>query len=149
MQFAIALLAGILFGAGLTVAQMVDPQKVLNFLDVAAIATGTWDPTLLFVFAGALPTMFAAYCLQRKMPKPAYDAAFRLPARSDIDAPLVIGSAVFGIGWGLCGVCPGPAVAALSIAGSGLANVAIFVAAMMAGIALTLVRPSAGAVAKP
>lgn len=138
MPFIAALLAGALFGAGLTVAQMVDPLKVLNFLDVAGIAKGTWDPTLLMVFIGALPTMFIAYQIRlRRLSRPALAAAFSIPQRTDIDARLVGGSAVFGVGWGLAGVCPGPGIAALALAGGQITNVAMFVAAMLVGIVLS------------
>ena len=134
MPILIALAAGMLFGAGLTVAQMVDPQKVLNFLDIAAIRTGRWDPTLLFVFAGALPVMFAAYQWQRRMGAPAFAERFDVPTRRDIDTPLVAGSALFGVGWGLCGICPGPALAALALIGADMAMLALFVASMLAGM---------------
>ena len=138
MQVIAALIAGAMFGAGLTIAQMVDPQKVLDFLDVAGMAKGTWDPTLLMVFIGALPTMFLAYQLRElRLSKPALAAFYSVPQRSDIDARLVGGSVVFGIGWGLLGVCPGPAVTALALAGSHLADVGLFVAAMLAGIVLS------------
>jgi uncharacterized protein len=140
MQIIAALIAGAIFGAGLTIAQMVDPLKVLNFLDVAGIAKGTWDPTLLMVFIGALPTMFIAYQIrQMRLSKPALAAAFSIPERRDIDARLVGGSAIFGIGWGLAGVCPGPAITALALAGGQLANVGMFVVAMLAGIMLSWV----------
>lgn len=132
MQVIAALIAGAIFGAGLTVAQMVDPQKVLNFLDVAGIAKGTWDPTLAMVFVGALPTMFLAYQIrQRRLSRPP------LSQRTDIDARLVGGSAIFGIGWGLAGVCPGPVLAALALPAGQIANVGIFVAAMLGGIMLS------------
>jgi uncharacterized membrane protein YedE/YeeE len=145
MQVVAALIAGLLFGAGLTIAQMVDPQKVLGFLDVAGIAKGTWDPTLLMVFIGALPTMFLAYQIrQMRLSKPVLAAFYSVPRRSDIDARLVGGSAVFGIGWGLAGVCPGPAVTALALAGSHLAGVGLFVAAMLAGIVLSWLLAPAG-----
>ncbi len=144
MQVLAALVAGALFGAGLTVAQMVDPQKVLGFLDVAGIANGTWDPTLLMVFMGALPTMFVAYQLRdRCLSRPALSAYFAVPQRNDIDARLVLGSAVFGAGWGLVGVCPGPAVTALALAGDRIGTMAIFVVAMLAGIVVSwLVAPA-------
>lgn len=138
MTLVVALLAGVLFGAGLTIARMVDPNKVLNFFDFAAIPAGTWDPTLMFVFLGALPVMFVAFRLQRRMAKPAFDVKFRIPDRSDIDAPLVFGAALFGIGWGLVGLCPGPSIAALALAGPALSDLAIFIAAMLAGMAISL-----------
>lgn len=138
MQLLAALLAGAIFGAGLTIGQMVDPQKVLNFLDLARISNGTWDPTLLMVFIGALPTMFLAYQLRRLgLSRPALAASYSLPQRGDIDTRLVGGSAVFGIGWGLAGVCPGPAVTSLALAGGQLGSVAMFVVAMLAGIMLS------------
>lgn len=136
-QVVIALLAGVLFGAGLTVAQMVDPQKVLGFLDIAAMKSGGWDPTLLGVFAGALPVMFIAYAIQRKMAKPALAPAFMLPAKTAVDLPLVVGSATFGVGWGIAGICPGPALASLPIAGEALPDFALFTISMLAGVALS------------
>lgn len=138
MTLIIALLAGCLFGAGLTVAQMVDPQKVLNFFDFAAIPTGGWDPTLMFVFLGALPVMFVAFRIQRRLTKPAFDIKFRIPDRSDIDASLVFGAALFGVGWGLVGMCPGPSVTALAIAGPSTGDLVIFIASMLAGMAISL-----------
>jgi hypothetical protein len=136
MRILIALFAGMLFGAGLTVAQMVNPMKILNFLDIAAIFTGRWDPTLLFVFAGALPVMFVAYVLQRRLSRPLLADRFEIPTRSEIDRPLVAGAAIFGIGWGLAGLCPGPAVASLAIARDSLGSIALFILAMIAGMAL-------------
>ena len=109
MQVFAALIAGAIFGAGLTVAQMVDPRKVLDFLDVAAIPKGTWDPTLSMVFIGALPTMFLAYQIRlRWLSQPVLATCYSIPRRTDIDARLIGGSAIFGIGRGLVGVCPGP-----------------------------------------
>ena len=137
MPIIAALVAGVLFGAGLTVSQMVDPRKVLDFLDVAGIAKGTWDPTLLLVFAGALPPMFVAYAIQRRQSRPLIEPVFQIPNRTEIDARLVGGSAIFGIGWGIAGVCPGPALTALALAGSQIGNVVLFVAAMIAGIMLS------------
>ena len=142
MQLLIALFAGALFGAGLTVAQMVNPQKVLNFLDVAAIPAGKWDPTLIFVFAGALPVMFIAYRLQKIMTKPAYNVDFKIPVRTSIDASLVAGAAIFGVGWGLGGICPGPSIAVLPLVTSGLANLLVFLAAMIAGIGVAVLLRS-------
>lgn len=143
MQIVVALLSGFLFGAGLTVSQLVNPQKVLGFLDIAAIRTGGWDPTLLFVFAGALPVMFAAYQIQRRMTRPALAPEFDIPARRDIDLPLVLGSATFGVGWGLVGICPGPSLTSLPLAGEALGTFALFAASMLAGIVLALcLKPS-------
>ncbi len=138
MQVFAALIAGAIFGAGLTVAQMVDPRKVLDFLDVAAIPKGTWDPTLSMVFIGALPTMFLAYQIRlRWLSQPVLATCYSIPRRTDIDARLIGGSAIFGIGWGLVGVCPGPGLAALTLAGGQIAEVGTFVAAMLGGIMLS------------
>ena len=142
MQILISLFAGALFGAGLTVARMIDPRKVLDFLDVAGIRNGTWDPTLLMVFAGALPTMFIAYAIQRRMAEPMLATAFSIPSRTGVDAQLVAGSAMFGIGWGLVGICPGPALTAIAVAGSQIGSVALFVGAMAAGIMLSWLLPA-------
>lgn len=145
MQILVALVAGALFGAGLTVAQMVDPLKVQGFLDVAGIAKGTWDPTLMMVFVGALPVVYVAYAIQRRMRQPIVAAAFQIPTRSDIDARLVGGSALFGIGWGLAGICPGPAMTAFALAGTQITALLVFVAAMIAGILLSrLLVPGRG-----
>jgi len=124
-----ALLAGLLFGLGLTVSQMVNPAKVLNFLDIA----GHWDPSLAFVLAGAVTTAFAGFRLAGRRAKPLFDESFQPPSMTRIDGRLLLGAALFGIGWGLVGLCPGPAVAALTQ--DGLA-VVFFVAAMLAGMAL-------------
>ena len=107
-----------------------------------ASPAGTWDPTLLMVFVGALPPMFLAYRVRDLwLPKPALAAFYSVPQRTRIDARLVGGSAIFGIGWGLAGVCPGPALTALPLAGGQLVNYAIFVAAMIAGIMLSWLLP--------
>lgn len=122
-------IAGALFGAGLTVSQMVNPDKVISFLDI----TGSWDPSLAFVMGGALIVTFIGYKLILKNAAPFFEEKFRLPTRKDIDAPLIIGAALFGVGWGLAGLCPGPALASLSFAGY---NGAIFVASMLVSIIL-------------
>jgi uncharacterized membrane protein YedE/YeeE len=150
MRILAAVVAGLLFGAGLTVSQMVDPRKVLDFLDVGGIAKGTWDPTLMMVFVGALPVMFAGYALQRRMRRPLAGPAFLVPRPGAVDARLLIGSTLFGVGWGLAGVCPGPAVTSLALAGGQIVSVLLFVAAMVAGIMLSwLVAPSAGSTSPP
>ena len=120
-------IAGLLFGAGLTLSQMVNPDKVISFLDVA----GNWDPSLGFVMASALTVTFVGYKFVLKKPAPFFDTKFRLPTRNDIDPPLILGAALFGIGWGLAGLCPGPALSSLSFAG---VNSFIFVAAMLVSI---------------
>ncbi|MDA1343721.1 MAG: YeeE/YedE family protein [Proteobacteria bacterium] len=110
----VALISGILFGAGLTLSQMTNPEKVLNFLDIA----GNWDPSLVFVMIGSLAvtSLFFRKILNR--PRPLFDKEFYLSSKSVIDRPLLIGAAIFGIGWGISGYCPGP-----SVAGLGLGNV--------------------------
>jgi uncharacterized protein len=124
-----ALVSGLVFGLGLAVSGMMNPAKVIGFLDVA----GDWDPTLAFVMIGALLVAVPAYRFIPKRPRPVLEEGFDLPKKQAVDRPLVLGSALFGIGWGLVGFCPGPAVAAL---GTGLAPVLAFVAAMLAGMAL-------------
>jgi uncharacterized protein len=108
---ATAAVSGLLFGAGLYVSQMVDPLKVLRFLDFTAIPSGGWDPSLAFVMLGAIPVMFLAIRFGRRRATPLFDASFHEPEFRKIDAPLVIGAALFGVGWGMSGVCPGPAIA--------------------------------------
>lgn len=143
--FAVPLVAGLLFGAGLTLSQMVDPSRVLGFLDFAGIADGTWDPTLAFVIAGALGVTAVGYRFAFRRAAPLRAASFRLPDRSDIDARLVVGAAIFGVGWGLAGYCPGPAIASLAF---GSLEIAVFVPAMLAGMALFRLfdRPGTSAV---
>ncbi|KPH81588.1 YeeE/YedE family protein [Bosea vaviloviae] len=126
----VALLSGALFGYGLSLSGMVDPARVLGFLD---IASGHWDPSLMFVLGGAVCVAFVAVAIQRRLPKPVLDTQFHIPERTDIDARLVGGSLLFGIGWGLAGFCPGPALSALT---TGLTPVLLFVAAMIAGMLL-------------
>ncbi len=107
----VALLAGILFGVGLSLSQMINPQKVLAFLDVF----GHWDPSLALVMGGALAVTIPAYYFILRDPAPMIAEKFYLPDNTAIDKQLVLGAALFGIGWGVAGYCPGPAVAALSI----------------------------------
>jgi uncharacterized membrane protein YedE/YeeE len=125
----VPLLAGMMFGAGLMLGGMTDPARVRGFLDLF----GAWDPTLAFVMGGAVLVMALAWMLQKQMQRPAFAEGFALPDRSDITPRLVGGSALFGIGWGIAGLCPGPGFAALAIAP---ASAAIFVAAMLAGMLL-------------
>jgi uncharacterized membrane protein YedE/YeeE len=124
-----ALAAGLLFGAGLTFSGMTDPQRVRGFLDLF----GRWDPTLAFVMGGAVLVMALAWRLRGRMRHPLFAEKFVLPGRSDLDAQLILGSALFGIGWGLAGLCPGPAIASLALAP---AAVLPFVAAMLAGMGI-------------
>lgn len=125
----VPLVSGTIFGAGLTVGGMTDPARVRGFLDLF----GAWDPTLAFVMGGAVLVMAAAWAIQRRMARPMFEPSFSLPDRTDITPRLVGGSALFGIGWGIAGLCPGPGLAALAIAP---APAAIFVIAMLAGMAL-------------
>ena len=131
-----ALLSGTLFGLGLAISQMINPAKVLAFLDVA----GHWDPSLALVMASALAVMALAWRWQRRQPA-ALSRDFRLQGLNHIDAPLVIGSMLFGTGWGLVGYCPGPAISSLALLSL---KPLIFVAAMLAGMALFQVFPSRG-----
>lgn len=126
---AAALASGLVFGLGLAVSGMMNPAKVIGFLDVA----GDWDPTLAFVMVGALLVAVPAYRFIPRRGRPVLEEEFSLPKTKAVDAPLVGGSALFGVGWGLVGFCPGPAIAAL---GTGLLPVFAFVAAMLAGMAI-------------
>ena len=132
----VSLLAGMLFGAGLYVSQMMNPAKVLGFLDFA----GEWDLTLATVMIGALAAAAPGFALARARRLPLLGGKFQIPTRSDIDPPLLAGAALFGLGWGLSGFCPGPAIAAL---GTGITGVYIFAAAMIAGMLLHRIVPSA------
>jgi uncharacterized membrane protein YedE/YeeE len=125
----VALFAGALFGLGLAVSGMTNPAKVIGFLDFA----GGWDPTLAFVMGGALLVTIPAFRLILGRPRPILAGDFALPAKSTLDARLLGGAALFGVGWGLSGFCPGPAVVALV---TGLTPVFAFVAAMVAGMVL-------------
>lgn len=142
MRMLVALLSGTIFGVGLAVSGMMSPAKVIGFLDVA----GDWDPTLAFVMGGALLVTMPAFRVILKRPYPVLGDRFAVPATRPVDGKLVGGAAVFGVGWGLSGFCPGPAVAALAPALiTGLAPVFAFVAAMLAGMALyqwTFERPA-------
>jgi uncharacterized protein len=128
-QIAVALLAGLLFGAGLALSGMGDPARVRSFLDLF----GAWDPTLAFVMGGAMIPMAIAWIIQKRMPQPLACDSFDLPGTTLLDRKLVAGAALFGAGWGIGGLCPGPAVADLAIAP---ASAGIFVAAMLVGMGL-------------
>jgi uncharacterized membrane protein YedE/YeeE len=121
-----AFLAGTLFGLGLSISEMINPARVIGFLDV----TGRWDPTLIFVMAGALLITGTVFPVILRRRTPYLAKRFELPTKTKIDRPLLFGAVIFGVGWGLAGFCPGPAVAALA---SGSAGVLVFVAAMLAG----------------
>lgn len=138
-----AFLIGALFGIGIAISGMANPAKVLNFFDIA----GTWDPSLLFVMGGALVTAAIGYrVVFGARPKPLFENSYALPTSRRIDAELVGGSAVFGIGWGISGFCPGGAIPAL---GLGYAETFIFIAAMMAGIVVARVLKARTAQAAP
>lgn len=124
-----ALLAGIVFGGGLALSDMVNPARVLAFLDLF----GAWDPTLAFVMGGAVIASAAGYLVSRRMRAPLFDRSFFLPENRVLDARLFSGATLFGIGWGLVGFCPGPAIAGLVF---GLWQPWLFVAAMLAGMVL-------------
>jgi uncharacterized membrane protein YedE/YeeE len=129
MRLFSSLLCGLLFGAGLLISGMTQPAKVLGFLDIF----GRWDPTLAFVMAGALTVTAGGYVLARRQERPFLAPRHLWPTRKDIDRPLVAGAVLFGIGWGLVGFCPGPALANLA----GLSpRVILFVLAMIGGMAL-------------
>lgn len=125
----VALASGTIFGAGLALGGMTDPARVRGFLDLF----GAWDPTLAFVMGGAVMVMALAWIVQRSMQRPLFAEAFALPNRSDLTPRLIGGSALFGIGWGIAGLCPGPGFAALAIDAP---SAAIFLAAMLAGMML-------------
>ena len=127
MAVAFAFVAGLMFGLGLIVSGMANPAKVLGFLDLA----GKWDPTLLVVMAGAIAIGLAAFTLARRRTLSAIGLPMQLPTARTIDSPLVVGSLVFGMGWGLAGFCPGPALVAL---GAGYSKAVVFVAAMLLGM---------------
>jgi uncharacterized membrane protein YedE/YeeE len=129
MRIIFSILAGIIFGAGLALSDMVNPARVLNFLDIA----GSWDPTLIFVMAGGLTITTLGYRLVFRRRSPLFSDKFNLPTAQQIDLPLVAGAAVFGVGWGLAGICPGPALADLATLEP---QVLLFVVAMLAGMVL-------------
>ncbi|MGV6875145.1 DUF6691 family protein [Pseudochelatococcus sp. B33] len=127
MNVIVNLLVGLLFGVGLVISGMANPAKVLNFLDLF----GTWDPSLAFVMGGAVIVAFIGFRLALGRGRPVFDTAFHLPTKQDIDRPLVLGAALFGIGWGLGGFCPGPAFVAI---GLGAPGTYAFVPAMLVGM---------------
>ncbi|MDO1581731.1 YeeE/YedE family protein [Rhizobium oryzicola] len=128
-QIGAALFCGALFGFGLSLSGMLDPARVQGFLDIF----GAWDPSLIFVLGGAVTVAFAGMGLVRRMGHPVFADSFQLPTKTKVDMPLILGSALFGIGWGLGGFCPGPALASLSL---GYGTVAIFVVTMAVGMIL-------------
>jgi hypothetical protein len=141
------LAAGLLFGAGLALSQMIDPAVVLAFLDVAAIASGGWNPALALVMIGALAVTTVGYRLVFRRGRPLFEAGFSVPTTRVIDRPLLTGATLFGLGWGLVGYCPGPAIAGLGFGGG---KTWAFVAAMLAGmVAYHMFVERIGAAAAP
>lgn len=129
MRVISGLLVGVLFGLGLTVSGMINPGKIIAFLDVS----GVWDPSLIVVMAAALGVSLVGYRVVLAFEKPLFEATFQLPTKTLVDRPLLIGSALFGAGWGLSGLCPGPAITAGALLRP---EVYAFLAAMIAGMAL-------------
>jgi uncharacterized membrane protein YedE/YeeE len=122
-----AFASGLLFGLGLTVSHMIDPAKILGFLDIA----GDWDPSLAFVMLGAFAVAAPGYVLAKRLQGPLCAEAFTPPARPEVDRRLIVGALLFGAGWGLVGYCPGPALASLGFGGN---RTLLFVAAMLIGM---------------
>jgi uncharacterized membrane protein YedE/YeeE len=122
-----SLVTGTIFGAGLALSDMINPARVLAFLDLA----GEWDPSLAFVMGGAIIPMVIAYAVSRRMRTPLFDKSFFIPENRAMDSRLLIGAALFGIGWGLVGFCPGPAISGLVM---GAWQPWLFVAAMLGGM---------------
>lgn len=129
-RLSVALGAGAMFGFGLSLSGMVDPARVIGFLDVGS---GHWDPSLIFVLGGAVIVAIPGVLLSQRLHKPVFDGRFHLPENAAIDKRLIAGSAIFGIGWGLAGFCPGPALSAVA---TGQPLVLLFVFAMMSGMIL-------------
>lgn len=129
MKVLSALAVGLIFGLGLTVSGMINPAKIIGFLDIG----GAWDPSLLVVMASALAVASVGYRIVLARAKPAFEDKFQLPTKTEIDRPLMLGSALFGIGWGLSGLCPGPAISAAAL---GDGAVYVFLLAMVAGMLL-------------
>jgi len=125
-----AALSGALFGGGLYISQMIDPLKVLRFLDFSAIPSGGWDPSLGFVIAAAIGVMFIGVRIANKRQTPLFNGKFLLPDLKNIDSPLIVGAVLFGIGWGMSGICPGPAITLIAFMPE---NILIFLITMFAG----------------
>jgi uncharacterized membrane protein YedE/YeeE len=130
MRNVLTLLIGMIFGTGIAISGMINPAKVLNFFDVA----GAWDPSLAFVMGGAVVVAFLGYRIVLRRAQPVYELAFKIPSNMAIDARLLFGAGVFGIGWGIAGFCPGGALPAL---GTANVNVIVFVATLVAGMFVT------------
>lgn len=142
MRLLTAFAIGLIFGLGITVSGMINPAKVLNFFDFA----GTWDPSLAFVMAGALGVTIPGYRLVFRRPAPVMEQRFQLPDTRVIDRRLILGSATFGVGWGIAGFCPGGALPAL---GTGDPIVFLFIAALIGGLLLARLLQSRFPARKP
>ncbi len=127
MRLLVIYLIGVVFGLGIVISGMANPAKVINFFDLA----GTWDPSLAFVMGGALAVTFVGYRYVLRRPHPLLEGGFHLPKRTQLDGRLIGGSAIFGIGWGIAGFCPGGALPAL---GTGRTDVFLFVGALILGV---------------
>lgn len=136
MKILVALLSGLLFGLGLSLGGMTQPAVVLNFLDIF----GTWDPRLAFVMSGAVVTTAIGYLLVLRRPRPLWEDSFTLHTSVQLDRRLIAGAALFGIGWGIAGYCPGPALASLS---GGAVSLLLLVACMVVGWWLASRLPAA------
>ncbi len=129
-RLCVALVAGAMFGFGLSLSGMLDPARVVGFLDVGS---GHWDPSLIFVLGGAVVVAIPGVLLVHRLNKPLFDDRFYLPEKTAIDKRLIVGSAIFGIGWGLAGFCPGPALSAIA---TGQPLVFVFIVSMVVGMTL-------------
>ena len=132
----ISLISGLLFGFGLALSGMVSPSKVIGFLDL----TGNWDPSLAFVMGGGVLVTVITFRYILKQPHPFFGKEFKLPTRTDLDKRLITGAVIFGLGWGLGGLCPGPALSSLAY---GNPKIFVFVGAMVAGILIAKVLTGA------
>ena len=132
MRVLLAFVCGLIFGLGLVISGMTETAKVLGFLDVLAIPKGKWDPTLMIVMVAALAVSMPGFLLAKRRSRPLLAHVVAWPTQRDIDGPLLAGATLFGAGWGLVGLCPGPAIANLATASPA---VLLFVAAMIAGMA--------------
>ena len=127
MRIIISLIAGLIFGLGLVISGMANPAKVQNFLDIF----GIWDPSLAFVMAGAIAVSAPGFIFAHRSVKPAFGSQYNIPTNQIIDQQLLLGSATFGIGWGIVGLCPGPAIVALT---GSMSEIIVFFAFMIAGL---------------
>ncbi|MFN3232084.1 MAG: DUF6691 family protein [Alphaproteobacteria bacterium] len=133
---------GLIFGIGLTISGMTNPEKIIRFVDF----TGQWDPSLAFVMVGALITFGIGFPLTQRSAQPLFAQSFQVPTRRDIDPKLIGGAALFGVGWGLSGICPGPSITALAF---GLTDFYIFFAAMVAGSLIFGITSAKGGTSAP